>query len=151
MKDVKFLKGLIVALIIINVLLLGFILFAPKPGIPEHGGPAKLIIERLHFDETQQQTYRKYIDQHRSAIRSLEASRMELKDKLYAHINEDKTNLKMRDSLIVLLGENQAAIERTHFAHFAEIKSICKPNQKADFELLSKELAQLFGPKKGPR
>ena len=55
------------------------------------------------------------------------------------------------DSLFIEIGKLQSMIEKVHFQHFLDIKSICKADQLKDFEELEKRLVELFDKRKGPK
>jgi hypothetical protein len=50
----------------------------------------------------------------------------------------------VKDSLIVQVGSLNADIQQIHFAHFLDIQKICKSEQLADFERLTKDLSTMF-------
>lgn len=133
------LYGLIcIVLLISNGFLLYYVL---KPHAP--GGPKNLVIEKLHFDDRQVAKYELLIQEHREAIREKEGQILKLKQKLYAGLGEDAP--PKTDKIIQFqLGMKQMEIEEIHYAHFLEIKDLCRPDQQVYFKRLSKELAHLF-------
>lgn len=141
MNRKKIISFFCLILLISNAVLLYF--FFQKP---PHEGPRKIIIEKLGFDDKQAQAYKKTILKHRSKIDQKDKEILSLKKTLYSKLNFAE-NKAEQDSLISLLGEKQEEIEQIHFAHFLEIKAICKENQLPKFEALSHELAQLFDKK----
>jgi protein CpxP len=86
---------------------------------------------------------------HQATIKELNNSFNQVKNSLYQTLLNETTITK--DSLINQLGLLQTKIERTHYNHFKEIKSICLPNQLANFNELSKELSTFFSPDKKNR
>jgi protein CpxP len=53
--------------------------------------------------------------------------------------------------LFLQIASNQTGIERLHYNHFIDIKKLCIPEQLEDYNALTIELAQIFGPKLPPK
>jgi periplasmic protein CpxP/Spy len=147
MNKVKFLTVAVVALALLNIGLLFFFTRGHMPP-PRREQPRAIIIKRLHFDEAQVANYEQLIQQHRAAIKPREEAMRQLRAQLYSLLNAPSAPLQ--DSLQQRIGQLQIEIEATHFKHFLDIKNLCKPDQMADFEALSKELEAFFGPPKPP-
>ncbi len=140
----RFYIFIIVGLLISNLLLVIFMLMR-KP--PHHSEPQDLIIERLHFDEKQVQQYDGLIQQHRMQIREKEHEMMDAKTHYYSLLKNN--DIKGEDSLVKKIGEVSMQIEKINFKHFQEIRKICHPDQRKDFDHLIDELESLFAP--GPK
>lgn len=151
MDKFKLLSISVVLLLLINLGMLFYIIRTPHNNQHErrhHESPKNIIIQKLQFDEAQQQEYEKQIHWHRKTILNLEHQIHQTKNRLYLNLTSTQSNIKQKDSLIHQLGNLQMRVETTHFKHFQDIKSICKPNQLERFNALTKELASLFaGPK----
>lgn len=140
----KLLTFAVVSLLLLNLGTLGFLVSQAKP----HGsarGPQKHIVEKLKLDEAQQAAYQTLIGKHRAAIRAADKQRNDLKNDLYALLKSAEINAVRRDSLLGELTKNQAIVEQTHFAHFEDIRRLCRPEQVSDFNSLANELSKLFG------
>ncbi|MBS1534651.1 MAG: periplasmic heavy metal sensor [Bacteroidetes bacterium] len=149
MNKVKLLSWLVGILVLLNVAILFFVVGRPPmfpngPHLPEHGGPKRLIIEKLHFDQIQKQAYEKLIRAHRSKIDSLDREIRFCKNELYGLLQDNPTDAVAKNKLIAKLGQLQTQIEQTHFEHFADIKKLCHPDQISDYNALTTELAALF-------
>lgn len=107
-----------------------------------HGGPKKIIAERLHFDAQQIEEYDKLIALHRMEIKTKDSLIRQTKNELYGCISSN--NVTLKDSLENKLGQLQIEIEEINYNHFLDIKKLCKENQLVDFNILVKHLAQLF-------
>lgn len=152
MEKQKLITISVIALLLLNIGTLGFLFVSgPKQGHrpPPHGRPEprEIIIEKLHFDEQQIEAYELLIREHHKQIDAVDEKIRDTKNSLYALLNSNDSSSK--DSLIIALGNYQKEIEAIHFDHFADIKKLCKPNQKYDFEELTEELSRLFS--KPPR
>ncbi len=155
MGKTKFITFLAVGLLLSNLLLVGYIMLhkSSQPvhqGPPPHGhhGPRNIIIERLHFSDAQITEYDKLIQWHRSEIDRADQKIRELKNQLYSTLNTPSGNTK--DGIIASIATTQQEIERIHYKHFEDIKHLCTPQQQADFEELTKEIASLFAPPRPP-
>jgi hypothetical protein len=116
-----------------------------QPG-PPHEGPKRIIIERLHFDPKQVAQYEELIEQHRAAIRSLEAEIRDTKNNLYLTLADSSRTGK--DSLENRLGSLQKEIETVHYGHFEQIRRLCHTGQLPYFTSLTHDLAAYFAPAK---
>jgi Spy/CpxP family protein refolding chaperone len=139
----KIFYPLLIGLLIISNL--ATLYFVMQKGKHKHfgQGPKKVIIEKLDFDENQIVAYEKLIDQHRIEIRAKDQKIIQIKKELYRLLNKSNS-IQETDSLTKEIGREQQEIERIHFNHFKDIKSICKPEQISYFELLVDELDMLF-------
>jgi len=150
----KLLTIVIIVLVLLNVGTLGFLIYngPMRHGSRHHGeGPKRLIIEKLHFDEQQVEQYEKLIHWHRSTIDALDQKVFETKNQLYVQLLKTNVDAKVEDSLINAIAGYQKQIEQTHFKHFRDIKTICKPNQIEYYNDLTESLAELFSKPKPPR
>jgi protein CpxP len=149
MKRETFLIVVIVALLLSNILLIGFLVVRPKP---MHGpdGPKHKIIEKLNFDADQIGAYEELISVHRKEIENLNNDILEDKKTLYSYLNQDNKASNV-DSLITAISLLQSQVEKTHYNHFKDIRSLCKPNQLKNYEELTTEISQLFSFQKPKR
>lgn len=150
MNKNKLFMFLIGALLVTNIVLIFF--FINDKG-PRHGGPPPhhrdeprtLIIERLHFDDKQIDQYDVLIQKHRKDISQEDHALMTIKTALYSNLKAEE-NKSVTDSLINAMVAVQNKIEHIHYAHFRDIKKLCKPEQMNDFNELATELSHIFGP-----
>lgn len=131
---------LLTVLLIINGILLFMWWNAPER---QHHGPRNKIIEKLDFNDQQIAKYDAYIREHRKQIRSLEKQLAAKKKQLFGNIDTP-----FSDSLANEIAGIEKKILVVHYNHFKEIESLCKGGQKEKFNLLSKEIAELFDPKR---
>ncbi|AWH85967.1 hypothetical protein HYN59_12990 [Flavobacterium album] len=148
MKKTTLLGIGIVLLLVINAATLGFVYFKAGPP-PRHPEPKQVIAEMLHFDESQQHQYEEKIAWHRTRINELDGKIRKAKEQLYETL-ADNNSLK-KDSLTQVLTELHKEIEETHYKHFSDIKSICKPEQQIYYKQLILDLPHLFGPQHKPK
>lgn len=143
MNKYKFLTIIVIVLLITN----GILFFILVKNHKRKGGPKNIIIEKLHFDKEQIKQYEAYIQQHRKAINNNETAINTLRSNLYEELKYSNNKSKI-DSLILIIGKQQTIAEHINYKHFLEIKKLCKPNQKNDFDELTKEIAKLFSTRK---
>jgi hypothetical protein len=127
-------------------------------GLEERGGrgkgagPRNEIIDRLHFDKSQVAQYDSLIVKHRQAVGEKEKQIQELRTSLFMGVSTGMDSV-VKDSLIVQVGSLNADIQQIHYGHFLDIQKICKPDQRVDFDNLTKDLSKMFrgrGPKGKP-
>ena len=150
MEKTKLLTITVIGLLLLNFGTLGFLFFSgPKDHKgPRDGKPKEIIIKKLHFDAAQQKDYAKLIEWHRGEITKLDGNIREAKNELYSQLLQPDTNIKTKDSLILVINSNQKQIEETHFKHFEDIKKLCHKDQMEDFNALTEELSRIFAPNK---
>lgn len=145
MNKTRFLWVAIVALLLLNIVTL----FRLKPPPPPEG-PRKIIIERLHFNQPQVAAYDQLIERHRADIQQKDEAIAAARQAIYSLLPGD--DFSKKDSLIAEVGRLQAEVEHLHFAHFQDIKKLCRQDQLEDFAKLAAELEQLFNrPKPKPK
>ncbi len=145
MNKIKLLTGSTIVLLVVNLALVGFIVFGkpPRPGDPD--ARKREIIEKLGFDDAQVHEYERIIEDHRSAMRDNNQRMRALKNELYTTLNNGAPD-RVKDSLILAISFVHISIEQTNYNHFKNIKKICKPEQMKKFEELTDELATFFAP-----
>ena len=148
-NKIKLYGALALILFLINIGLLFFIFKSNN----QRSHPARnrnLIIEKLHFNETQIAQFDRLIKIHRNGINPAQHQLMDLKNTLYSNL-KNETNVALNDSIILEINNIQNQIEHIHINHFAAIKSICTPQQLPVYNELTTELAKLFSPAPPPK
>ncbi len=140
MNRLKFFKLLSLALLLINVLLIGF-LIVNRPS--SRNGPERRVIEQLDLTPDQITTYKTAIGTHKVKMEEANQTIRQLKKELYEGLGNGMSEEKQ--TLIVdKLGAQKKEIETIHLNHFREIKELCTPEQQQKFKELSTELARFF-------
>lgn len=145
MKQNNLFKWSSLLLLIINLLLIGFIVFAPPPH-PE--GPKKHIINQLKLDDEQIVQYETLIETHQQRTQEIHEQIKAHKKNLYTSLS--KKNTEDIDTLSKKIGDLHQQIEQQNFEHFSALKKICHAEQLKAFDQLAKELAELFDRKPKP-
>ncbi len=141
-KNSKLLNLIIIGLLTLSLIVIS-IMFVGKP---KDQGPRDFIIESLHFDDQQVDEFDKIIHLHHNKARVTVDRKDALKRELFNTLSENKQ--KNIDSLIDLIGQVEMKIEKLNYAHFQDLKSICKKDQLKDFQELSRSFPYLFEQRK---
>jgi periplasmic protein CpxP/Spy len=152
MSRIKLLNIAVIGLLLINVGTLTFIFLSNhgSKGMghhpPRHSeeGPKKVIIERLGFDEAQQNAYDVIIMEHREKRREFNQRNHHLHDNLFALLKTPELNVAVKDSLMTEIARNQKNMDELNFSHFQKIRSLCKEDQVKKFDALVDDLGDLF-------
>jgi hypothetical protein len=137
MTKLNIILGLLLLLLLCNIFLFVQLM---KP--LRQKSPRDIIVTTLQLTESQLTEYDKLIQAHRSQIQQSDDRLRILKENLYSQLANLDSN--RRDSLIDAIGSLHKKIEYTHWNHFKDIEALCLPNQKANFETLQKQMAQIF-------
>jgi len=158
MERTKLLTVAVVGLLILNLLTIGFLILntnrprRPEPPNPNKGsGPALIIIERLRLDAQQERAFQKLRNAHHRQSELLSAQSVELYRSYYGLLASEKPDTARKNALEGQIAENQAAVAKLNFDHFAQIKALCRPDQQADFTRLVADLNRLFGRQPRPK
>ena len=154
MNKIRLLTIAVIVLVAANL----YILFMFRPGHgpgpgqgPKERGPKNMIIKKLHFNDQQIKDYEALIELHQAAIAEADKEVRQTKNELYRSLAFDSPQ-EENAALIISLSEIQEKIELIHYNHFLDLKALCKDEQKADFDKLTLEIADLFaGPEKRRR
>lgn len=147
MNKTRFLIAAVLALMALNAVLLAALWRRPgRPALNE--GPRTIIIGLLHFDAAQTVDYDRLVEKHRADIRQKDREMAQARQAMYRLLPGD--DFSKKDSLIAEVGRLQTQIEHIHFAHFQDIKKLCRAEQLADFQTLTADLEHLFGKPKRP-
>ncbi|MVM29769.1 periplasmic heavy metal sensor [Spirosoma sp. HMF4905] len=159
MERTKLLTFAVIGLLLLNLLTIGYlVLTSGRPSqagqlqgpLPDGKGPARVIIERLHFDEQQQQQYLEMGRQHHQQTERLNAESIQLFQEYYSLLPSAQPDSAKANALIRQIEDVQRQIAELNFSHFRQIKALCRPDQQADFSRLVADLAKLFGQRPRP-
>jgi protein CpxP len=154
MEKNRFLKIIIIFLLVLNLGMLAVLLLGNGPGRRDHpphgeGGPAKFIIKELGLDENQQALFNDLKKEHQQQMRQLQDS-MRMQREMLPDIIVEGNNAKA-DSVAAAIGRYQQQIEYDTYQHFVKVRSICTESQKKKFKTIIDEILKMMGPpKEGP-
>ena len=145
MKKSTILTIAVIALVFMNIVLMGFTFLKAYPGMQPHRPERRqIIVERLGFDTRQQHEYARLIDWHRQEVERLDRKIRETKDLYYSGIGTMAET--ERDSLLDTLANLHKEVEQAHYIHFTQIRELCKGEQIERFDELAPKLPRIFGP-----
>jgi len=139
-------RWLIIGLLISNVVLITFLVLG-HPSFQRPAPPAEIIIERLSLDQSQVEAYRALIVDHQSQVVDIDAQIGDVRAQLYTALN---TESQANPALIAQLTALETEAEKAKLDHFRDIKALCTPEQTPKFQVLTKELGEIFA-RKGPK
>lgn len=139
-----FLGAMVTLLALCNIALLAIVWrnttnqrMPPPPPHTTEGSPRDFLVHELNFNERQQHAYDSLIGLHQMAMDSLEHKALELRAKLYEHV--DQANVESGPTLQEMAA-NQEAIEAVTFHHFVTVRALCTPPQAAQFDHVIREM-----------
>lgn len=135
---------IIIALLISNAILIGFMIFPKEKnrrGDRTHNVKEK-IVQKLEFDENQVAAFEKLIEKHREDINKTDEEIMRSKRLLFKQLQED--NQHAPDSILQQIASFQQQAEHIKFNHLKEIKNLCTPEQQDNFKALMDELGDII-------
>ena len=141
MNNLRFLKGVIIILIMLNLVALAFLWFGrPKhrPG-PFIGKASEYLIRELRLTPLQQDKYIKLRDNHREQLDILQERDRKFHDRFFETIflsAPDKTEIQqLADSI----AGTRKEIELLMFGHFRDLQQLLNGDQKIKFHRIFRD------------
>ena len=132
-------------MVVSNLILVGLFFLPRLDHRPPHPRDLKEeIINALDFDENQKKTYLNLAHQHHELQLAQSQKIEEVKAQIYLHLADADTVLQ--DSLWASVSNAFMEMERIHYQHFLDIKSLCTQEQLPKYQALSKRFAKWFHP-----
>ena len=153
MKKETLLTLAVIALLLLNFGTLGFLFFRrpPHPPGPDHRQLDQKIMETLHLNPAQQQQFDQLKKAHsQQMIQSCRAYRDALGN-YFALLKNDTIVPTLRDSLQAVLAHIQKERAEGTFRHFIDLKNLCSPEHRQNFDALLPELMQVILPEQQRR
>lgn len=146
----------VIALLLLNFGILGFLLLRPGPNGPRPGGaPGKRIVEYLQLDARQQQTFEQLKSAHHQQMLESDRAYREALSSYFGLLKNDAPSQAQQDSLQAILTQIQEERRAVTFQHFQDLRQLCTPEQKERFSTLVPELMHVILPppnrRSGPR
>ena len=149
MDNSKFLKTVIVVLLIINIGTLAF-MWKKMPG---HGMPpppqeiGRYLMHELKFTDEQVKQYEQLREEHRNSIDHLRRQSRNLHDAFFdllsaSPVDSSKVN-ELADSIVSL----QKQIEISTYYHFQKVRTLCTPEQQQQFDKVIKDALAMMAPR----
>lgn len=150
MSNGRFYKIVIVALLLLNGGILAFLWMknntlpqehaGGRPG-PGHNRVDRLMSNKLHFTEEQEQRMQELKEEHHGQIMQIQEEERRLHNELFSLLRTNNNDTALRNSLMERLGLNDLRKETVTFEHFQKIRAILTPEQLPMFDELMEEIA----------
>jgi protein CpxP len=146
MNNVKFLKSILLILLIVNIVTIGFIWITKPPRISGNETAASYLSNELSFNAKQEEQFE---DLQSSFLEKREDLRHENKENfdLYFELLQnpkvDSASVKKAANAIISIKEKE---EIALFYHFQKVRALCNESQKQKFDQIIKEAARMMGP-----
>lgn len=151
MKKETLLTIAVLALLLLNFGTLGFLFFRRPPLPPgERPGPLdRHIVERLHLNAEQKAAFERLKTAHHEQMQAFDHAQRDALGNYFALLKNDTVLPAQKDSLLAVVQDIQKNRATVTFQHFTDLKALCTPEQKKDFDALVPELMQVILPQGG--
>jgi protein CpxP len=144
MNNTKFLKVVIILLLLINISTIAF-MWLNRPQPKDNIGD--FFAKELHFTDKQKEQFAVLRDEHRELRKSLSEENKEKHDAYFDLLKNaavDSVVIKNAISELLKIREKE---ELGTFTHFQKVRAICDENQKKKFDEIIGEAARMMSPK----
>lgn len=145
MGTLKFYKIAVVALLLLNIGTLTF-LWLNRPPDPREAGPFRFLVNATDMDEAQQQAYQKLRQEHRTSLETYRSQNRQVREAMFRLLATNEENAREVLLLADSLGALRAKEERFTYAHFRQVRALCRPDQLPRFDAAIGEAVQSMGP-----
>lgn len=149
MRKERMLWAAIIVLLLINTATLVTI-FMNRARSNGPGGPRKfdgLVVRTLQLNEEQERKFEQMKRAHHSQMTDLDESMRTPFESYFSLLLEQTPDAAKKDSLEQVLTSIYRRKVAITFAHFAELKGICTPEQQKEFDRLIPTLMQVITPR----
>jgi Spy/CpxP family protein refolding chaperone len=158
MNREKLLTISVVLLLLLNLGILGFLFFSPKPHPPQGPGPqgpgerprpGQVIVDKLQLDDNQLASFEKLKKEHRAKVNELDEQQEAAMKQYFQLLGKATVSPAQRDSLEKILGTIEISRARLTYDHFNTIKGLCRPEQAEKFNDLVPDIVGVILPAPG--
>lgn len=146
MNNVKFLKSILLILLLVNVATIGFIWITKPPRPSGNETAASFLSNELRLDSKQQEKLNdlqaSFVDQ-REDLRHENKENFDLYFELLQNPKVDSASVKKAAKAIISIKEKE---EIALFYHFQKVRALCNESQKQKFDEIIKEASRMMGP-----
>jgi len=130
--QIRYLWFTVVALLLLNLGLLGWILFSPQ-GKGRKQPPSDLLERELNFSPVQKEQFTLLKEAHQTKTRAIRDSAMMIKRTLFNQLNEPLSDQEIENTTH-LIAEKMEIVDNLTFYHFREVRQLCTPMQQQRFD-----------------
>ena len=146
MNNVKFLKSILLVLLLVNAATISFLWFT-KPPKPNPEGSAKgFIANELSFSAKQEQQFEVLQTAFEEERELLRYSNRETHDAFFDLLQNPKVDSATVKKVADQISNIKEKEELVVFYHFQKVRAICDASQKQKFDKIVKETSQMMGP-----
>lgn len=151
MENSKFLKVVIIILLLINLATLGFMWTrkGPPMGPPPHRDLVEFLSRELNLSQEQREKFETLKNEHRASVQSLRENSRELHDAFFDMLSKNPVDKAQVEAMADSMVSQQKQIELSTFYHFQKVREICTPEQQKKFDEVINEALRMMAP--GPR
>ena len=150
MDNAKFLKTVIIILLLINIGTLAFMWMQyPRHGMPPPHPPeiGKYLMHELQFTEVQKNQYEELRDEHRHMMDGLREKSKDFHDVFFELLGNNPIDSNKVTQLADSITAIQKEIEISTFYHFQKVRMICSPAQQNKFDDVIKDALRMMAPR----
>ena len=118
---------------------------------PRHHGPIdKFLISEIGFDEKQTEAFQKLKEEHHSAVMEITQKEKPLRDAFENLLKSDQPDTNAADSIAKQMANSMYEIHMITFRHFADVRKLCRDDQKPKFDRIIGDILRRMGAKPTP-
>lgn len=156
MRKENFYTLVIILLLLLNIGTLGYLWMGgkkeghPPPPRPQNG--KALLVDQLQMDKEQEMQFEIFRRRHMKRMDSIRRATKETQVALFELVKKDDMDIAQRDSLLHVIEKYESAKHLVTIAHFHDVRTILKPEQKDLFNELIEDIgSNLTGNGRGPK
>jgi len=155
MENTRFLKIIIIVLLLVNIATLSFMWVSHNrhggghmPPPPHgRGGPNafEFLVHELKLDEGQVKQFEEMRNKHHLNVQDIQEKSRDMHHRFFNLLakNDSTSAVPLADSM----AQYQKQIELLTFNHFLQVRAICKPEQQKKFDTVINEALRMMAPK----
>lgn len=143
MSQLKFYKGAVIALIVLNLSLISFFFFTkPKGGPPQRNSPHNFqeeIRKTLNLNDAQVIDFERLAKEHSTMMEAINVEKSSLLKSYFDHLKNESTSTTKEDLLTMIEKLEGDKIKYT-YKHFEDLKTSLNEDQSDKFEEILEKL-----------
>ena len=150
MENNRFLKIVIVALLLINIGVLSYVWMGAHNG--PHGGHLSgpdvfgYLCKELQLDDAQTKQYAALRDEHHQAMQAIQHKSHQLRDRFFDMLHVYPVDSAAIKNMSDSIAHTQEQIELVTFYHFQKVRAILRPDQQRHFDSIIQETLSMMAP-----
>ncbi len=143
----KLLTGLVILLLIANVTTIIFFWMGMKKMHPvaDARQPAEYLIQKLGFNNTQQEQYKAMVKQHREKTKQLREQLRTARDNFFDQLAHENISDSIKNNYLEKISSINRELDQMTFDHFREVRKFCTPDQQQKFDKVIDDILRMMG------